>query len=344
MDLSYTPKEVSSLMGLIDTYLRHKNEVVDAGKRSYEHYHPSEWGRCLRQQQYKHYAWNKLLKVSPGTFDSRILRLFDKGHNMHSRWTTYFGDIGVLRGYWRCKNQACKMFDDKGRIRQLTAEQMIRMYDGNPRVYGEEEKFGIFEPKQCVCGCSEFEYEETSVISEDLNIYGHCDLLLDCTNLKDDRFEGVRGTFASQYLPKNGQVAVGDMKTISSSAWKNQLERKGPHPYYLVQLTCYVHILNCDYGLLMYENKDNSEMRWYKVERNDEWWEDICWQSKKMQDMANAKDANGKSSPKLPPPRPTVKSSYDCKGCEFKSICHSSAIWNSPDFDNKRKQFYRRLL
>ena len=344
MDFNYTPKEVSSLMGIIDTYLRHRNEVVDAGKRSYTHYHPSEWGKCLRMQQYKHYAWEGLLKVTPGTFDSRILRLFDKGHNMHDRWTRYFGDIGILRGQWRCKNQACKMFDDKGQVRELTTEQKKQMFAGNPRVYGIEEKLGIFEPKQCVCGCTELEYEENSVVDKDLNIYGHCDLIFDCSNLKEDRFEGVRETFARQYLPKDGQIAVGDMKTISSSAWKNQLERKGPHPYYLVQLTCYVHILGCDYGLLMYENKDNSEMKWYKVERNDEWWEAITWQSKTMQDMAKSTDANGNPTPKLPPPRPTVKSSYDCKNCDFKSICHGSPVWSNPNLDGMRKQFYQCLL
>ena len=344
MSISYTPKEVSSLMGLIDTYLRHKNQIVDAGNRSYVHYHPSEWGKCLRLQQYKHYAQSGLLSVEPGTFDSRILRLFDKGHNMHERWTKYFGDIGVLRGHWRCKNQACKMFGDDGALRQLTEKQISDMYSGKPRVYGTDDKFGIFEPKKCVCGCTKFEYEENSVVDNELNIYGHCDLIFDCTNLKEDRFEGVRETFARQYLPKDGQIAVGDMKTISSSAWKNQLERKGPHPYYIVQLTCYVHILGCDYGLLMYENKDNSEMRWYKIERNDEWWEDIKWQSLTMQKMAKSTDSNGKLSPKLPPPRPTSKSSYDCKGCDFKSICHSSAVWNNPNLEDMRRQFYKRLL
>lgn len=344
MDLSYTPKEVSSLMGLVDTYLRHKAEVVEAGSRSYDHYHPSEWGKCLRMQQYKHYAWEGMLKVTPNHFDSRMLRLFGKGHNMHVRWTEYFGEIGVLKGFWRCQNQACKMFDDNGKPRVLTQDQICQMFAGNPRVYGTEEKFGVYEPEKCVCGCTKFEYEELAVVAPELNIYGHCDLIFDCTNLKADRFKGVRETFARKYLPQDGQVVVGDMKTIGSSAWKNQLERKGPHSYYLVQLTCYVHILGCDYGLLMYENKDNSEMKWYKVERNDEWWEDICWQAKTMQDMAKSTDANGKPAPKLPPPRPTAKSSYDCKNCDFKAICHASPVWDKPNLKDMRKQFYKRLL
>lgn len=344
MDFSYTPKEVSSLMGLIDTYLRHKNQVVEAGTRKYEHYHPSEWGKCLRMQQYKHYAHKGLLSVTPEVFDSRILRLFGKGHNMHERWTQYFEEIGVLKGHWRCKNRACKLFDDSGQMRNLSTQDVARMFAGNPRVYGEEENFGIFKPNRCVCGCAEFDYEENDVVSEELNIHGHCDLIFDCTNLPEDAFEGVRPTYARKYLPMNGKMVVGDMKTISSSAWKNQLEKKGPHKYYLIQLTCYVHILGCDYGLLMYENKDNSEMKWYKVERNDEWWEAIKWQSKTMQDMSQATNEAGDPSPKLPPPRPTCKSSYDCKGCDFRSLCHKSSIWDNPNLISMRKQFYQCLL
>jgi hypothetical protein len=273
-----------------------------------------------------------------------MLRLFDKGHNMHERWTKYFGDIGVLKGQWRCKNQACKMFDDNGAVRNLSQDQIAQMFAGNPRVYGEKEKLGIFEPKQCVCGCTKFGYEENAVVDKETNIYGHCDLIFDCTNLREDRFKGVRETFARQYLPQNGQSVVGDMKTIGSGAWNNQLEKKGPHKYYLIQLTCYAHILGCDYGLLMYECKDNSEMRWYKVDRNDEWWETIKWQAKTMQDMGKATDASGKPSPKLPPPRPTTKSSFDCRCCDFKTICHTSNVWDKSNLTSMRKQFYQCLL
>ncbi len=39
----YTPKEVSSLMGLIDTYMRW-DQYQKKDERKYVHYHPSEWG------------------------------------------------------------------------------------------------------------------------------------------------------------------------------------------------------------------------------------------------------------------------------------------------------------
>ena len=37
----YTPKEISALIGLIDTYLRW-NQYKQKDSRSYKHYHPSE--------------------------------------------------------------------------------------------------------------------------------------------------------------------------------------------------------------------------------------------------------------------------------------------------------------
>ena len=92
---AYTPKDIQSLLGLIDTYKRHQ-AFQTRFNRSYKHYHPSEWGKCLRLQQYKHYVELGLIELEYEERDSKILRLFDKGHNMHERWTHYFEDIGVL--------------------------------------------------------------------------------------------------------------------------------------------------------------------------------------------------------------------------------------------------------
>ena len=96
-------------------------------------------------------------------------------------------------------------------------------------------------------------------------------------------------------------------------------------------------ILDVDYGLLMYENKDNSEMKWYKVEKNPEWWDIIQWQAKRMREMAQD------DRKMLPPPR-CKKSSYECKNCDFRTLCHKSSVWNKPDLESKIKNFYKALL
>jgi len=339
---SYTPKEVLSFMGLIDTY-RRWSEYEQYGSRKYFQYHPSEWGRCLRAQQYKHYTQLGYINVEFVPKESKLLRLFDKGHNMHNRWSSYFEDMGVVRGRWKCANRLCQLFLDSGKM----IEDMDHHTDGGQsninkilqenksRIYGEEERQGCFRPEKCVCGCTDFEYLETHVRDESINMKGNADLILDCSKLTPERFKGVRTTFDPRFLPKDGQIAVADMKSIGQSAWDFQLVKKGAHPYYIIQIIIYIHILNVDYGLIIYENKNNSELQIYKVERNDKWWEIIKWQASTMMSMVADK--------KLPPPR-YEKSSYDCKGCEFKSLCHKSKVWADPKLKSKKESFYRELL
>ena len=334
--MDYTSKEVTALLGLVVTYRRWKN-FDSFGDRRYKHYHPSEWGKCLRSQQYKHYVELGFLKTEPTVFESKLLRLFDKGHNMHNRWTNYFDDMGgILRGRWRCGNSSCYMFEDDGTLKsKLTPKQISKILEEKKRrVHGSSAAQGIFRPDKCACGCSEFNYLETHVENKELNMKGNSDLLLDCSYLDSEKFKEVRSTFNIKYLPKT--PIVGDLKTIGSSSWEYQLNKRGPHKYYLIQLTIYMYILDCEYALLMYENKDNSQVKWYKVERNDKWWEIIKWQSKKMQSMVANKQ--------LPPPRPLYKSSYDCKSCDFKGICHKSKIWKNPKLEDKREGFYQELL
>ena len=326
-----TPKEIQSLMNLIDTY-RRWTHYQEKGDREYNFYHPSELGKCLRKQQYYHYGYLGLLNLKQKEFDSRILRLFDKGHNMHKRWISYFEDCGILRGRWECKNSYCCFFDEKGEY----INKKISYEDRKSRIYGEENSQGIFKPDKCLCGCKEFEYLETPVFSEKLNIKGRADAIIDCSNLLIDRFKEVRSTYNLELLPRNGEIAVGDMKTIGSRAWDYQLLNRGPHKEYLIQLNCYAFILDCSYGILMYENKDNSEIRWYRVEKNEKWWEIIKWQVTTMKEMVEER--------KLPPPKPEKKDCYECKSCDCKAICHKSKIWNDNSLKEKRVGFYKDLL
>lgn len=331
----YTPREVSSLMGLIDTYLRW-NQYQVRNDRKYVHYHPSEWGKCLRMQQYKHYVELGYIQQEYSAFDSKLLRLFDKGHNMHNRWTNYFDDIGnVLMGRWRCKNILCSTFDSNGVMNVLSQEKLVAIYkDGRRRVYGNKKP--IFKPDKCVCGCTDFEYEESIVEDLSINIRGRADMILNCDNLDPNFFKEVPISFDKKFLPTGGKKVVGDFKTINSRSMTAQLEKKGPHKSYLVQLTIYTHILDCDYGILMYECKDNSEMRWYMVPRNDAWWETIKYQAKKMMEIAPSKQ--------LPPPRPMKPDCYECMNCPFKAMCKKSSVWEKENLNEARRKFYQDLL
>jgi len=337
----YTPQEITSMMNLVDTFIRHRT-VTTRGDRSYAHYHPSEWGKCLRMQQYKHYAHKGLVDVVYEAPESQKFRLFDKGHNMHLRWSNYFDQIGnVLLGGWQCKNPLCFMFDDNG-VYDSTKDVAKIYSDNKTRLFGYGEGIEpIFRPAKCKCGYTDFEYVESRVSAPELNIKGHADLLLNCDNLKEERFKGVRISYNKDFLPTGGSRVVGDMKTIGSKPWVSQLVKKGPHKDYMVQLTIYVHILKADYGMIMYENKDTSEMKWFYVPRNDKWWEIVQWQAKKMIEMAKP-DGDGKV--KLPPPKYDNKRTFACGWCEFKNLCHKSSVWDNPKLDRMRRDFYKELL
>jgi hypothetical protein len=331
---TYTPQEVTSMMNLIDTYIRWRT-VDTRGDRSYDHYHPSEFGKCLRMQQYKHYAWKGLIDVKYPEPESQKQRLFDKGHNMHDRWSNYFDQIGgILLGRWKCKNHLCFMFDDSGQVilnaplEEIYKQKKTRVVEG---------KCGYsFRPNKCVCGCSDFTYLETHVRAPEINMKGNADIVLNCRNLKEERFKGVRISYNQKYLPIGKSKVVIDMKSCGSNAWKNQIMSKGAHKDYLIQLTSYIHILDCDYGIIAYENKDNSKMQWFHVPRNDVWWEIIQSQAKTMIEMSKEK--------KLPPPKYDSKKNFLCTYCDFKSLCHKSKVWDSPTLESSRKEFYKSLL
>ena len=334
----YTPKEISSLMGVIDTYMRW-DQYQRKTERSYNHYHPSELGKCLRTQQYKHYVQKGYIKLEFEPFESQKLRLFDKGHNMHSRWTRYFDRIGnILLGKWRCNNKLCYLFGNDGKIKKNIFRKDVELIykENKSREYGKNEP--IFKPEKCICGNKSFRYEETDVVALDVNLKGRADIIIDCTNLDVDKFKDVNITFDKRFLPIGNKKIVIDFKTINSRGWVNQLKKSGAHKSYLIQLTIYTHVLGCEYGVLLYENKDNSETKYFEVPRNDKWWEIIKWQLTTMMDMASG------SIHKLPPPRPKNTDCFECKCCDFRNICKKSSIWNKKNLNDIRRNFYKELL
>ncbi len=334
MPQKYEPPQVPALLGLVDSHLRCMN-YKQQDNRKYYKYHPSEFGKCLRSQQYKHYAQLGYIDVRKEALGSLIIRLFDKGHAMHDRWARYFDEIGILRGLWKCNNKSCYAFNgDNKLIEDLNNKSFKKIISKNKsRIYGVNELQGVFRPKECICGCKDFQYLEVPVISEEMNIKGQADLILDFKDLKNIKFDGIDISFDYKGL-SNDRIVI-DMKTCN--AWSFQKILKEAHKEYIIQLIIYIHLLDLDYGFLIYECKNDSNLMCYKIERDDKLFNTIKWQAKIMIDMA-------KNGNKLPPPRPSSKSCYECKNCSFSSLCFKSSIWKDSNLENKRKKFYRQLL
>ncbi len=361
-------KEVAALMGVIDTYCKFKS--VNGKPRNYKVYHPSALGKCLRQMQYQRFAEDGIaglsLPIDPP--ESRMVRIWDTGHSMHHRWEQYWTEIGVLRGVWQCSNPICRAFDDNGEFlgtdkvkeindlyatmkKETPTESFEVAQDKEkgraraallPRKYGKENKIGVFKPEACKCGCNDFVYHEVNVVHEEYNIFGHADQILDFSNFDADQYSdenneainAVKRTFDPRDLPTKPIVV--DMKTMKDRKFK-MLQREGPDLVYRVQLKSYCNILDLEYGVLIYENKDNSETASFKVDRSAETdWPIIEKQIKLMNKMYNKK--------LLPPPRPLRKDDFECKYCDYSDVCHNSKIWGDPELNDKRVNFYGRLL
>jgi hypothetical protein len=290
---------------LIDQFLVYKqNQHND---RSYKVFHPSAFGKCLRKMMYQKYVSEGMMEAPVQSVEPRMIRIWDTGHSMHSRWASYMEEIGVLRGVWKCANPLCSS------------------------VYGVDNKIGVFKPSSCSCGSTKFNYEEITVDDKTMNFHGHCDQVLDFSNIKEEfknskEFEYLKNMM--QFVPEKPIVI--DMKSIGKNQW-SKIE-KGAHFYYIVQLTIYLHILDLDMGIIIYERKDDSETKMFKVTRNEGWWQIMRRQSELMLSMFEKKT--------LPPPRPVSQNDFDCKYCEFKNSCHSSKIWQADNLNDLRSKFY----
>lgn len=326
---------IQNIMNVLNTHLQWKSK--NGPPRSHLVYHPSAFGRCLRKMQYELFEEKGLIKGSYEKKSNETLRIFDTGHSMHSRWAHYFAEIGVLRGYWHCKNKSCYLWSDNGKITETNIEDISEFYQKNgSRKYGYDNLIGCLKPQKCVCGCSDFEYHEILVEDKSLNFHGHADQVLDFSNFDASLYKTgnpVDVLFDINSLPKKPIVI--DMKTINSRDFENKIEYK-MHFEYKVQLVIYINILGLDQGVLIYENKDNSRVKIFEIQKNIELWKKIQEQASMMKSMIDTK--------KLPPPRPTLKSCIECRYCPFKSKCHgedgSNSIWDRPDLEELRQKFY----
>ena len=257
------------------------NKALNNNRR-FDIFHPSAWGSCLRKIAYQFYNEKKpFLKRSPSDLDLRIERVFDNGHGMHFRWQEYLTNAKVLRGYWSCK----------------TCQEM----------YGNKEKLGIFSPLQtdsswkCKCGKNELEYHEVTVCSDSkYNFKGNVDAVID---LRGSEFEK-----GNDY-----DVYVVDFKSMKDSYFS---ELKQPKHEHVVQTHIYMYILDLKLAIVLYENKDNQQVKEMLVPRDERLIkkikEEAIWLKKVLRNN------------KLPNrPDGFTRSKFPCRFCEFSKICFS---------------------
>jgi hypothetical protein len=113
-----------------------------------------------------------------------------------------------------------------------------------------------------------------------------------------------------------------------------------PHFDYIIQLTIYANILDCDFGILMYENKNDQTTCSFRVDLNPPLFAKVCEQAEKMNAMVDVEGDDGEVLHLLPPPRPKNQNDKQCKYCKYKDRCFASSVWDDPDLDAERLKFY----
>ena len=135
-----------------------KKGIYSRDHRGYTHFHPSAFGGCLRKMAFQYHSEKDDRFKIKEPIDPKFMRICDTGHAFHHRMQSALAEMGILRGWWKCRSCG-----------ELT---------------GKEDPIGVFLPDVCTCikksdkrrGLKLFEYEEIFLQSDpEYNFKGNCD-------------------------------------------------------------------------------------------------------------------------------------------------------------------------
>lgn len=223
------PTSVTSDSTLLARVERH---VVDAAaakqdKRDTEHIHPSEickanW--CPRATFYRISGANS----QPEQVAYRTQAIFEEGTNIHEKWQRWFWQMGILFGWWKCKECGTK--------------------------------WEALSPPQCPeCFSQAIEYKEVPIVDEEHLIIGHSD-----GRIGDQLLEIKSvGTGTVRYIAPNlfKQFSSGDITL--DQMWRNIKRPFGEH---LKQGMLYLHCTGLKEIIFIYECKWNQQVKEFTIE------------------------------------------------------------------------------
>lgn len=162
-------------------------------------------------------------------------------------------------------------------------------------IHGKDELRGIPEPKECTqCKGKRFRYVETHVKNTEYNFEGDVDVVLKSAS--------------------TGEWLVVDLKTSKDSSY-GRLSDNVVDFKYKIQITIYMWLLDIKQGIILYENKDNQEIKEIYVERDENIVNSI---KKTAKDLLEILKQN-----KIPKRKYDKKTDYSCRYCDYARRC-----WN----------------
>lgn len=82
--------------------------------------------------------------------------------------------------------------------------------------------------------------------------------------------------------PEYSKVVI-ELKSINDKGFSSL--RGKPKKDHMLQLQLYLHLMQIDYGIVLYENKNDQQIKAYEVERSDKIWQTIVKKCQKIQNM-----------------------------------------------------------
>jgi len=124
----------------------------------------------------------------------------------------------------------------------------------------------------------------------------------------------------------NDELYLVDFKSINSMILKGLKEPKEDH---ILQVQLYLHFFNLKNGILLYEGKDNSEMKEFLVKY------DKKIAKKILEDFGRLRINVDKNL--IPQQLPDFSDNWQCQYCQFKEICSTTGAGNVDWEEFKKK-------
>jgi len=227
-------KRPTRLLGDVERYL----QARPAGDRSTTVLHPSEIIKRNWCKRASYFLLNGAPKKQPNP-TMKMQVIFDEGHAIHAKWQSWFQDMGILHGKFKC--QVC-----------------------------DDITWGT-SPARCEhCGSKKLVYDEVTLHDDALRIKGHTDGWIKKANGEEMLIEIKSigpGTLRAE-APDLLQMAGGDFM----EAWKQLNRPFGPH---VLQGQMYLELMKrmgnpIDEIVFIYELKADQSFKEFNVKADPE--------------------------------------------------------------------------
>lgn len=195
--------------------------------RDKAHIHPSEMSKSFWCPRATYYRMSGVEGLEDPQRRFRTQAIFEEGHNIHDKWQTWFWEMGLLFGWWKCKECG--------------------------------HRFEALSPTECAsCYSHALKYAEVPLLDEEHLIIGHSDGQVEQSLLE---IKSV-GTGTVRYIAPKLYYRYSSGEITLDKLWS---EIKRPFNEHLRQGMIYLHCTGLKEIIFIYECKWNQQVKEFPV-------------------------------------------------------------------------------